>query len=109
MLLCTHCDRTSPWKKKWDMSADKNPKSNTFRHGCMRPYMEKGKRVEDTFQCYEVLFVELPCVISNPLAVFRDERHFIPYFPESEMKDYVIQRTDNDPNILAITSRKHQD
>ena len=57
---------------------------------------------------YEVLFVELPCVISNPLAVFRDERRFVPYFPESEMIDYIIQRTDTNPDILAITSRKRQ-
>ena len=41
MLLCTHCDRTSPWKKKWDMSAEKNKKTKTFRHKCMRPYMER--------------------------------------------------------------------
>ena len=57
---------------------------------------------------YEILFVELPCVISNPLAVFRDEPRFIPYFPESEMKDYVIQRTDSNLELLPVTSRKRQ-
>ena len=54
-LLCTHCDRTSPWGKKWDLQADKNEKTQTFRHGCMRPYKEGGEKPEDTFKCYEVV------------------------------------------------------
>ena len=55
---------------------------------------------------YEILFVELPSVISNPLAVFRDEPRFIPYFPESELEDYMIQRTHSNLELLAVTSRK---
>ena len=57
----------------------------------------------------EVVFVDLPQVISNPLAVFRDCHDLVPYFATSKFKTYPIQRIGGEIPIPVISARHQED